>query len=472
MEYEQTSLAVAQRCSGLSSSTPLFSALINYLHGGDRDSSKSLPSPYEVIASKGGTSYPLVLSVEDHPTTFGLEVECDESVDPHRVLGYVQQAALSLVKALEESDTTVAASLSILPDSERQQVIERFNPPHLEPSAQPLIHNRFETQVRRAPDADAVVYQGEALTYDALNNRANQLARHLRGMGVGPEDLVAICVDRGLDMLVSIIGTLKAGCAYLPLDPAHPSERLAYMLEDAQPPVVLIHEHLRAKVPVGAHKLISLDREWADIAHQETDNLSIEAENSSPSRLAYVIYTSGSTGKPKGVMVEHGNVMRLLHATQSWFRFDEQDVWTFFHSFAFDFSVWELWCALLYGGRVVVVPHLTSRSPQQFYRLICTEQVTILNQTPSAFAQLIEAQEREKEHHSLRVVIFGGEALELRSLLPWAQRNDLARTRLVNMYGITETTVHVTYHSLPLQEIESESGSVVGRRIPDLRVYI
>src|SRR6185312_13427806 len=193
----------------------------------------------------------------------------------------------------------------------------------------------------------------------------------------------------------------------------------------------------------------------------------------SSDRLAYVIYTSGSTGKPKGVMVEHRNVVRLLAATESWFGFGRQDVWTLFHSFAFDFSVWELWGALLYGGRVVIVPHLTARSPQEFYRLLCREGVTVLNQTPSAFAQLIEAQSQCADlKHALRVVIFGGEALEFRTLRPWVQRNGAEQPQLVNMYGITETTVHVTYRRLTQEEIESERGSIIGRPIPDLKVYL
>src|SRR3569833_1901611 len=363
------------------------------------------------------------------------------------------------------------SNASMLSQTERNEILDELGSPRaVYPRC--LIHKVLETQAERFPERVAVVCEGRPLTYSELNSRANRLAHYLKEQGIGADRLVGICAARSLEMVVGLLAILKAGGAYVPLDPNYPGERLACMVEDAAPEVLLIQEALRAVLPQTKARVIALDTDWDEISCRSGLNLTGVAQDLRPDHLAYVIYTSGSSGKPKGVMVEHGNVTRLLHATQSWFRFDEQDVWTFFHSFAFDFSVWELWCALLYGGRVVVVPHLTSRSPQQFYRLICTEQVTILNQTPSAFAQLIEAQEREKEHHSLRVVIFGGEALELRSLLPWAQRNDLARTRLANMYGITETTVHVTYHSLTLQEIESERGSVVGRPIPDLRVYI
>ena len=190
-----------------------------------------------------------------------------------------------------------------------------------------------------------------------------------------------------------------------------------------------------------------------------------------PDNLAYVIYTSGTTGKPKGSLITHRNVARLFPATESWYRFNEQDSWTLFHSCAFDFSVWEIWGALLYGGRVVVVPFLVSRSPEAFYELLAREKVTVLNQTPSAFRQLIQAEEAVGQKElALRYVIFGGEALEMQSLRPWFERHGDEQPRLVNMYGITETTVHVTYR--PLSKDDLNSGSVIGVPIPDLQIYI
>ena len=284
--------------------------------------------------------------------------------------------------------------------------------------------------------------------------------------------MVALCVERSLEMVVGILGILKAGGAYVPLDPAYPSERLAYMLEDAAPRILLTQERLRERLPHTIAEVTALDNDRNEIAEKNTTNLDVRAPDLCSHHLAYVIYTSGSTGNPKGVMVEHRNVTRLFAATEKWFEFDEQDVWTLFHSIAFDFSVWELWGALLYGGRVVVVPYLMARSPREFYRLLCLEGVTVLNQTPSAFMQLIDAQAQSVEKHSLRVVIFGGEALEPRTLQPWVERNGAESPRLVNMYGITETTVHVTYRALAKAEIESERGSVVGKAIPDLRTYL
>jgi non-ribosomal peptide synthetase component F len=316
------------------------------------------------------------------------------------------------------------------------------------------------------------------------------------------------------------------------LDPAYPEERLQYMLADSGARVLLTQASLSSRFidrsPVTSHqasadsssrftshvspftyelsvvslqssgpdpssspftihhlpfKIVCLDTEWKTIQGmdgvtiQGMDGVSI-AEQSSENpmvavqggNLAYVIYTSGSTGKPKGVMVCHANVSRLFAATQAWFHFDANDVWTFFHSYAFDFSVWELWGSLIYGGRLVVVSYLTSREPDTFLDLLACQQVTVLNQTPSAFRQLIQAEARRANIAlALRYVIFGGEALDLHSLQPWYERHSDAQPRLINMYGITETTVHVTYRPLAVMDLKRAPGSMIGRPIPDLQ---
>jgi amino acid adenylation domain-containing protein len=411
--------------------------------------------------------------VDDLGDGFLLTAQTDRRIDPNRMTLYLQTAVQSLVEALERAPETPALELSILPESERRQLFEQFNATRTADPQVKLIHELFEGQVRFNPDATAVVYEGKSLTYAELNKRANQLAWYLRGRGVGPDQLVGICVERSLEMVVGLLGIIKAGGAYVPLDPAYPRERLQYMLKDAAPKVLLIQERLRRRVADTAAEVIALDNDWSDIGKSIASNLALRPLGLSSDALAYVIYTSGSTGEPKGVMVEHRNVTRLFTATEQWFRFNERDVWTLFHSVAFDFSVWELWGSLLYGGRLVVVPYITARSPHDFYRLLCDEGVTVLNQTPSAFAQLVEAQAQSAEkQHSLRVVIFGGEALELSTLRPWVERNGAERPQLVNMYGITETTVHVTYRPLIREEIESERSSPIGRPIPDLRVYL
>jgi amino acid adenylation domain-containing protein len=264
---------------------------------------------------------------------------------------------------------------------------------------------------------------------------------------------------------------LKAGAGYVPLDLANPAERIAFILQDARVPVLLTESSQLDKLPPHAARVVCLDRERARIDAASTAR---PDSGATPSNLAYVIYTSGSTGKPKGVLVEHASVVRLFDATRAWFEFGERDVWTLFHSSAFDFSVWELWGALLHGGRLVVVPYMTSRSPEEFHALLAAERVTVLNQTPSAFRPLIAADERlgAGAPLALRLVIFGGEALELQSLAPWLARHGDASPQLVNMYGITETTVHVTRRVIRAADLATAPGSVLGRPIPDLQVYV
>jgi amino acid adenylation domain-containing protein len=371
------------------------------------------------------------------------------------------------------------SELPLLTEAERHQLLVEWNQTRTDHPKDRCIHQLFEEQVERSsfgaasltPDAIAVVFEDQHLTYRELNAKANQLARYLQALGVKPDVLVGICVERSLEMVVGLLGILKAGGAYVPLDPAYPPERLAFMLEDSQVAVLLTLERLVEKLPEHGARVVCLDADWDAIARERQENpiSGVTSEN-----LAYVIYTSGSTGQPKGVLITHANVVRLFAATQSWFQFSDRDVWTLFHSYAFDFSVWELWGALLYGGRLVVVPYWVSRSPDVFYDLLCKEQVTVLNQTPSAFCQLMRVEETSStaKELSLRWVIFGGEALNLQSLKPWFERHGDRCPQLVNMYGITETTVHVTYRPLTAADLTLTSGSAIGCRIPDLQIYI
>ncbi len=361
------------------------------------------------------------------------------------------------------------SELEILGGEERRQLLEGWNDTQREYPRNRCIHELIEEQAERTPGAVAVVCGEKRLTYRELNEKSNQLAHYLRGLGVGPEVLVGICVERSLEMVVGLLGILKAGGAYVPLDPDYPKERLAFMLEDARVGFLLTEEKLAGGMLGYGGRCICLDRDRAgmEAASEGRSESRVLADNA-----AYVIYTSGSTGQPKGAVVTHYNLVRLLEATQPWFEFGGQDVWTFFHSHAFDFSVWEIWGALVYGGKVVVVPYLVSRAPEEFYKLLIREGVTVLNQTPSAFAQLIRAGESLgwEGGLALRYVIFGGEALEMRSLKPWFERHGEQRPQLVNMYGITETTVHVTYR--PVGGGDVSGGSVIGVPIPDLAVYL
>jgi amino acid adenylation domain-containing protein len=268
-----------------------------------------------------------------------------------------------------------------------------------------------------------------------------------------------------------VLGILKAGAAYLPLDPEYPAERLSFMLRDSRATMLLTNQWQKQNLREHDCHVICFDADLEAITRESEQN---PACGASPEQLAYVIYTSGSTGTPKGVLISHANVARLFEATQPTFDFKETDTWTMFHSFAFDFSVWELWGALLNGGRLVIVPYATSRSPEAFYKLLVREKVTILNQTPSAFRQLIRAEESlgTSEGLALRFVIFGGEALELASLAPWVERHGDEQPRLINMYGITETTVHVTHRRITKADIGAKRGSMIGTRIPDLKLLV
>ena len=363
------------------------------------------------------------------------------------------------------------ADLPLLTEADRQQLLRDWNETPAVNLGERCLHEQFEAQAERGPHRIAVVDERNQLTYGELNRRANQLAYHLRRRGVGPESLVGIMMERSAEMIVGLLGILKAGGAYLPLDPAYPPERLAFMLTDAQAELLLTEQQMLPHMPPHTAQLLCLDTQWEIIAQENAENLCRNGVR--PEHPAYVIYTSGSTGQPKGVIVSHANVARLFATTHQWFDFNEQDVSTLFHSYAFDFSVWELWGALVYGGRLIVVPFWLSRSPEAFYELLCREQVTVLNQTPSAFRQLMQAEESVGAGElALRVVIFGGEALELQSLRGWFARHGEEHPQLVNMYGITETTVHVTYRRLKTADVEHARGSVIGQRLADLQVYI
>ncbi|MDQ3744993.1 MAG: amino acid adenylation domain-containing protein, partial [Acidobacteriota bacterium] len=381
----------------------------------------------------------------------------------------------TLLEAIVCNPDLRLAEIPLLSESERR-LHEEWNATS-QPYTPRCVHEMFEDRVERTPGATALVFGRERLTYDQLNRRANQLAHRLRQQhGAGPEVLIGVCMERSFEMVVSLLAILKAGAAYVPIDPAYPSERVRFMLEDSRVAVLLTQERLAGRLPSTDAFVLRVDAEGEGLAAEDSNNPVSEA---APDNLAYVIYTSGSTGRPKGVCVTHSNVTRLLASTQHWFNFNSQDVWTLFHSFAFDFSVWEMWGALAYGGRLVVVPYLTSRAPEQFYDLLLTEGVTVLNQTPSAFRQLLSEDEARASRRSsaseglkLRYVIFGGEALEPAGLRTWFERHGDERPRLVNMYGITETTVHVTYRPLTRADVEGGSRSPIGVAIPDLRLYV
>jgi len=407
----------------------------------------------------------LFLTEEENSLSCLVEYSTD-LFEPATIQRLLRHFEVLLAGAVRNPDRRVS-ELSLLTEKERQQLLVEWNPIRPSTDDAHCIQQLFEQQVARTPDVVAIVFEAEQLTYADLNRRANKLAHYLKKRGVGPEVLVGICVERSVQMVVGLLGILKAGGAYLPLDPSYPEERLAFMVQDAGVCVLLAQRDLLKSVPDCVTEMVFLDADWEQISVETEQNPATETTSEN---AAYVIYTSGSTGKPKGVIVTHRNVVRLFETTDSSYNFNGNDVWTLFHSYAFDFSVWEICGALLYGGKLVIVPYWVSRSAEGFYQLLLDHKVTVLNQTPSAFRQLIEVDSKIKGELSLRLVIFGGEALELHTLKPWFTRHGDKHPQLINMYGITETTVHVTYR--PLSLADCENRSVIGRPLVDLQLYV
>ncbi|MDO7899400.1 non-ribosomal peptide synthase/polyketide synthase [Pseudomonas citrulli] len=375
-----------------------------------------------------------------------------------------------LLQALVADCGQRISQVPLLDAAEQQATLRRWNPRLADYPSQACLHQRIEAQALRAPDAIALSHLDRHVSYQQLNARANRLAHRLIEAGVGPDVRVGLGMERGVELLVGLLAILKAGGAYVPLDPSYPEERLAYMIADSGIGLLVTQRPVLARLPVpDSVRCLLVDDEPGGYS-EANPGVAMSADN-----LAYVIYTSGSTGQPKGTLLAHHNVLRLFEATAQWFDFGAHDVWTLFHSFAFDFSVWEIFGALLHGGRLVVVPYDTSRSPEDFHALLCREKVTVLNQTPSAFKPLMQvacAAAPDGPALALRQVIFGGEALDVKHLRPWFERFGDRTPRLINMYGITETTVHVTYRPLDEADLQSEVSSPIGEPIGDLSWYL
>ncbi|KDE23774.1 non-ribosomal peptide synthetase DhbF [Bacillus subtilis] len=437
------------------------------------------------INSVGSAKFDLTLEISEDRladgTPNGMEGLLEYSTDlfKRETAQALADRLMRLLESAESDPDEQIGNLDILAPEERSSMVADWQSvsekiPHA------CLPEQFEKQAALRPDAIAVVYENQALNYAELNERANRLARMLISEGVGPEQFVALALPRSLEMAVGLLAVLKAGAAYLPLDPDYPADRIAFMLKDAQPAFIMTNTKAANHIPPveNVPKIVLDDPELAEKLNTYPAGNPKNKDRTqplSPLNTAYVIYTSGSTGVPKGVMIPHQNVTRLFAATEHWFRFSSGDIWTMFHSYAFDFSVWEIWGPLLHGGRLVIVPHHVSRSPEAFLRLLVKEGVTVLNQTPSAFYQFMQA-EREQpdlgQALSLRYVIFGGEALELSRLEDWYNRHPENRPQLINMYGITETTVHVSYIELDRSMAALRANSLIGCGIPDLGVYV
>ena len=450
---------------------PLFQVLFNHQRA-DFSGLEGLTGlalePYDLGAQ--AAQFELMLVTDESPdgrlhAKFSYAAELFDASTIERMAGHY----LAVLQALADHPEQAVGEVTLLSEAERAQLAAWGADSQSFPDATP-VHRLIERQAAQQPEAAALVFGDEMLSYGELNARANRLAHHLIALGVKAETKVGIAVERSMEMVVGLLGILKAGGAYVPMDPEYPAERLAYMAQDSGVALLLTQSHLQSQVPrAEGLRVLALDTLDLDAQPASDPQVALHGEN-----LAYVIYTSGSTGRPKGAQMSHRNVTRLLGATDAWFRFGRQDTWTLFHSYAFDFSVWEIFGALCTGGKLVIVPFWVSRSPEDFLQLLRTQKVTVLNQTPSAFGQLIslpQAYEAGQERLALRAVIFGGEALDPQRLRQWIEHHGDESPQLVNMYGITETTVHVTYRRITAADL-GRQRSPVGLAIPDLGLRV
>jgi amino acid adenylation domain-containing protein len=465
LRHEHASLVLAQRCSGVAASAPLFTSLLNYRYGGGRGRSQEAGQPGEGvrgIRAEERTNYPVTLAVDDRGEEFSLTAKVAAPAEAERVCRMMHTALERLVKALEVSPGRATQSIDVLPEAERRQVVEEWNRTDAEYPAGSCIHELFEVQAARTPGAVAVRFEEESLTYAELNARANRLAHHLRGLGMGPDVRVAICLERGVEMVTALLAALKAGGAYVPLDPSYPVERLREMLADSRPAVLLTQASLRERVGGLGVAVLALDADAGAWAHQPKTNP--RSTGLTPEHLAYVIYTSGSTGRPKGVMVRHGSVANLAAALQARIFADHPAPLRVGVNapLVFDGSVKQV-VQLLAGHALCIVPEAVRRDPAALVAWLRRERVDALDMTPSLL-RLALAEGLGRDGGFPRLVLVGGEAVdeELR------ERMSRVPTRFYNVYGPTECTVDTT-----VREIEATGpAAAIGGPLPNVATYV
>ncbi|MGZ3766442.1 MAG: amino acid adenylation domain-containing protein, partial [Mucilaginibacter sp.] len=428
---------------------PLFQVMFAFQNG-DNNNEPQLLELYKQKISGSDLSF----SMNDKGNKLQCLVEYNTDLYTAETIKLVTKHYTQLLNSIIVGPDSAIDSLPMLTKTEEHELLEELNDTTVGYPKDKTVLDVFEEQVKLTPDNIAVGFEDKTLTYKELNSLSNQLGEYLKKTyQIKPDDLIGIKLERSEWMIVAILGILKSGGAYVPMDPAYPEERIAYMVEDSNCKALIDDDEL-------------------DEFRKTQDKYSQENQTSElkPHHLIYCIYTSGSTGKPKGVLLEHSNVVRLLINDKPLFDFNQNDVWTMFHSCAFDFSVWEMYGAILFGGKVIVVTKQVAQDSDAFLNLIKRESVTILNQTPSSFYNLIDADSRSSiSQLDLRYIIFGGEALQPARLAGWKEK--YMDTRLINMYGITETTVHVTYKEIGIEEINN-GASNIGVPIPTLSCYV
>ncbi|WP_248764351.1 MULTISPECIES: non-ribosomal peptide synthetase [unclassified Pseudomonas] len=467
LAHEQASLALAQRCSGVAKALPLFTSLLNYRHQSD-DSQLQWPG-MRMLDSAERTNYPLTLSVNDYGDDLGLLVQSVRPVDPQRLCALMQRALEQLTQALMYTPKIPLTQLDVLPPAERTLLLETFNQNRLDYPTDACIQQLFEEQVCWTPEAIALVDAQGSLDYAGLNARANHLAQQLIAAGTQPGDLIAICVERGAAMIVSILAILKAGAAYVPLDPTYPTERLVAIVEDAQPRLLLADPLGRAAVGelTGTTRYLALEQADTLTPAANLENPRFAAGALTSAHLAYVIYTSGSTGKPKGVMIEHRNLVSSTLARCAVYAPNEDRRFLLLSSIAFDSSVAGIFGTLVSGGTLCIPDAETARDPEAVARFIDAKAITTLLCVPSLGRLVLGSLASGKGHASLREMIVAGEACP--PLLVQECASFEPAITLYNEYGPTEGTVWATVHRCS----GDEQGTVpIGQAIPNTRLYL
>ncbi|HEX2093968.1 MAG TPA: amino acid adenylation domain-containing protein, partial [Longimicrobiaceae bacterium] len=470
LRHEHASLALAQRCSGVAAPAPLFTSLLNYRYSGRHGGAARGGSSREGVRGiriQERTNYPVALAVDDLGEEFSLVAQAVVPVEAEQVCRMMHTALERLVEALEVSPGQSVGSIDVLPEAERRQVVEAWNATEAAYPRDLCVHELFERQVERTPDAVAVVFEGERVSYAELNRRANRLAHHLRMKGVGPDARVAVCVERSLEMVVALLGVLKAGGAYVPLDPEYPYERLTYMLRDSAPVALLTQGALVDRLDGVEMPVLDLEggaAAWARRPEHDPES------GAGPQNLAYVIYTSGSTGRPKGVLVPHIGVVNRLVWMQNAYEMGADDRILQKTTFSFDVSVWEFFWPLMTGARLVMARPGGHQDPAYLAEVIRREEVSTIHFVPSMLQvfldHLDDAQARGCA--SLRRIVCSGEAMA-RALVDRTHRQ-LPSARLHNLYGPTEAAVDVTAWECTREE--SEAAVPIGRPIANTGIYL
>ena len=461
--HEHAPLALAQRCSAVAASGLLFSAILNYHHGAAAAETRQIWDGIESLGEEERTNYPLTLSVGDLGEEFSLLAQAHSPVDPQRVCAYMHTALERLVEALERAPATPLHKIDVLPESERHQLLVEWNRTEVACPKDRCLHEFIEDQAERTRAAVAVIFENTSLTYGQLNERANQLAHYLRKHGVGPDVLVGVCMERSIEMVVALLGTMKAGGAYVPFDPDYPPERLAVMLEDAAPPVMLTQEHLASRIPDGHAVILRLDSGWPVFANESRTNPSPVC---GPANGAYAIYTSGSTGKPKGVLNVHEGIVNRLLWMQDAYKLTSADRVLQKTPYSFDVSVWEFFWPLMTGASLVVARPGGHKEPDYLVDVIEAQNISTLHFVPSMLNMFLEARGLQR-CSSLKRVIVSGEALPVPT-----QERFFARlgAELHNLYGPTEASVDVTYW--PCRGEETRTSVPIGWPVANTQIYI